>query len=41
VCLQQVRLEPSRALSKKKAHIVAEIIHKENGSTPPTPFPSR
>ncbi|KOO21335.1 30s ribosomal protein s17 [Chrysochromulina tobinii] len=36
-----VRLEPSRALSKKKAHIVAEIIHKENGSTPPTPFPSR
>jgi len=35
-----VRLQPSRALSKKKAHIVAEIIHKEDGSPPPTPFPS-
>jgi len=35
-----VRLMPTRALSKKKAHVVAEILHKEDGSSPPTPFPS-
>ena len=35
-----VRLEPSRALSKKKAHIIAEIVTKEDGTPPPSPFPS-
>ena len=36
-----VRLEPCRPLSKKKAHIVAEIVKKEDGTEPPNPFPSR
>ena len=36
----QVRLEESRALSKRKAHLVAEIVKKEDGSPPPTPFPN-
>ena len=34
-----VRIEECRALSKKKAHVVAEILHKEDGTPPPTPFP--
>ena len=36
-----VRLEACRPLSKKKAHIVAEIVRKEDGSPAPSPFPSR
>ena len=31
---------PTRALSKKKAHVVAEIVYKEDGSPPHTPFPN-
>ena len=36
----KVRIEPSRALSKRKAHVVVEILQKEDGSEPPRPFPS-
>ena len=36
----RVRIEPSRALSKRKAHVVVEILRKEDGSAPPNPFPS-
>ena len=36
---RQVRIEPCRALSKRKAHVVAEIIRKEDGTPPPSPFP--
>ena len=35
-----VRIEPTRALSKRKAHVVVEILRKEDGSPPPSPFPS-
>ena len=35
-----VRIEPTRALSKRKAHVVVEILKKEDGSEPPKPFPS-
>ena len=35
-----VRIEPYRALSKKKAHVVVAILKKEDGSPPPNPFPS-
>ena len=35
----QVRIEPCRALSKRKAHVVVEILKKEDGSPPPSPFP--
>ena len=35
-----VRLRESRALSKKKAHVVDAILRKEDGSPPPDPFPS-
>ena len=35
-----VRIEPFRALSKRKAHVVVEILKKEDGSPPPSPFPS-
>jgi ribosomal protein S17 len=34
-----VRIEQSRALSKRKAHVVTEILKKEDGTTPPKPFP--
>ena len=37
--LAQVRLEECRALSKRKSHVVAEILKKEDGSEPPSPFP--
>ena len=36
---RQVRIEPCRALSKRKAHVVVEILKKEDGSPPPVPFP--
>ena len=36
----RVRIEPTRALSKRKAHVVVEILRKEDGSAPPNPFPS-
>ena len=35
-----VRIEPFRALSKRKAHVVVEILKKEDGSPPPNPFPT-
>ena len=35
-----VRLQEYRPLSKKKSHIVVEILRKEDGSPPPNPFPS-
>ena len=35
-----VRIEPTRALSKRKAHVVVEILQKEDKSEPPKPFPS-
>lgn len=35
----KVRIEPCRALSKRKAHVVSEILKKEDGSEPPRPFP--
>ena len=35
-----VRIKESRALSKKKAHVVDAILNKEDGSPPPDPFPS-
>ena len=35
----KVRIEPCRALSKRKAHVVVEILKKEDGSPPPVPFP--
>ena len=35
----QVKIEPCRALSKRKAHVVSAIIKKEDGSPPPDPFP--
>ena len=35
-----VRLQEYRPLSKKKAHVVVEILKKEDGSPPPSPFPS-
>ena len=38
-CVRQVRIEPCRALSKRKSHVVAEIVKKEDGSEPPTHFP--
>ena len=34
-----VRIEPYRALSRRKAHMVVEILKKEDGSPPPNPFP--
>lgn len=34
-----VRIEECRALSKRKAHVVAEILRKEDGSEPPAEFP--
>ena len=35
----KVRIEETRALSKRKAHVVVEILKKEDGSPPPSPFP--
>ena len=36
----RVRLEQSRRLSRRKSHVVAEIIRRDDGSDPPTPFPN-
>lgn len=35
-----VRIEECRALSKRKSHVVVEILKKEDGSEPPKNFPS-
>jgi len=35
-----VRLAPSRRLSNRKYHVVDEIIVREDGSEPPSPFPN-
>jgi ribosomal protein S17 len=35
-----VRIKETRALSKRKAHVVDAILHKEDGTPPPDPFPS-
>ena len=37
---RQVQLKQSRRLSKRKSHIVTAILQKEDGSAPPSPFPS-
>ena len=34
-----VRIEECRSLSRRKAHVVVEIIKKEDGTPPPSPFP--
>ena len=34
-----VRIEPCRALSKRKSYVISEILKREDGSEPPTPFP--
>ncbi|EOD06737.1 hypothetical protein EMIHUDRAFT_359397 [Emiliania huxleyi CCMP1516] len=35
-----VRLQMVRPLSKKKSHVVAAILRREDGSAPPSPFPN-
>jgi len=35
-----VQLKMSRRLSKRKAHVVEKILQKEDGSPPPSPFPT-